>query len=67
MLSNRVQYRDYTGLSCERFYRILYQRMTLNAEYQMFGYDWTTLQLTRPQLASMMRDCIACDPSCTDH
>jgi len=67
MLSDRVQYRHYTGLSCERFYRILYRRMTLNAGYQMFGYDWTTLQFTRPELARRMRDCIACDPSCTNN
>ena len=60
------QYRDYTGLSCERFYRILDKRMRYMSGYQMFGFDWITLRSTRPQLAWYMQDCIACDPACVE-
>jgi hypothetical protein len=55
------QYRQYTGLSCERFYRILYKRLTLQSGYQMFGFDWVTLRLTSPDFARRMRECLDCD------
>ena len=51
------QYRDYTGLSHDRLYRILRKRLQREDGYQMFGYDYPTLRMTRPQIASVLYEC----------
>lgn len=50
-----IRRQSYTVTQLERLWRRAWVRMTVGDGYQMFGYDWRTIALTKPRWYEALR------------
>lgn len=57
MLEKFFDLRPLTSVQIVRLYTQAYNRMKRGAGYQPFGFDWTTLHLTHPEIYDILQSC----------